>query len=69
MQILVDADACPVARLVEQAAKARGLPVTLLCRPGDVVDTRSAAAMNCCPAAEKAACPTTISAVNAFSTR
>lgn len=31
MQILVDADACPVVRLVEQTAKAHRLPVTLLC--------------------------------------
>lgn len=31
MQILVDADACPVVRLVEQTARTHGLPVTLLC--------------------------------------
>lgn len=31
MQIWVDADACPVVRLVEQAAKRRKIPVTLLC--------------------------------------
>lgn len=37
MQILVDADACPVVRLVEQAAKLRGLPVTLLCDDSHVL--------------------------------
>ena len=31
MRILVDADACPVIRIVERAAKAQGIPVTLLC--------------------------------------
>ena len=31
MQIWVDADACPVIRLVERAAKRRKIPVTLLC--------------------------------------
>ena len=29
--IWVDADACPVVRLVEQSAREKGLPVTLLC--------------------------------------
>jgi len=29
--IWVDADACPVVRIVEQAARRHGLPVTLLC--------------------------------------
>lgn len=37
MQILVDADACPVVRLVEQAARQRGLPVTLLCDDSHVL--------------------------------
>ena len=31
MQILVDADACPVVRQAEQCAKAHGIPMTLLC--------------------------------------
>ena len=31
MKILVDADACPVVRLVEQIAERHGIPVTLLC--------------------------------------
>ena len=30
-RILVDADACPVIRIVERVAKAYGIPVTLLC--------------------------------------
>ncbi len=30
-QILVDADACPVVRQVEEVARRHGLPVTLLC--------------------------------------
>lgn len=36
-QILVDADACPVVRLVEQIAAAHGLPVTLLCDTNHVL--------------------------------
>ena len=31
MEIFVDADACPVIRIVEDVAKEYGLPVTLLC--------------------------------------
>ena len=31
MRIYVDADACPVTRIVERVARERGLPVTLLC--------------------------------------
>ena len=31
MQILVDADACPVVSIVERVAKEHNLPVTLLC--------------------------------------
>ena len=31
MQILVDADACPVVRQAEQCAKVHGIPMTLLC--------------------------------------
>ena len=30
-RVLVDADACPVVRLVEEIARKHGLPVTLLC--------------------------------------
>ena len=30
-RILVDADACPVVRIVEQVARKHGIPVTLLC--------------------------------------
>ena len=37
MQIWVDADACPVVRLVEQAGKRRGIPVTLLCDTNHVL--------------------------------
>lgn len=37
MQIWVDADACPVVRLVEQAAKRRKIPVTLLCDTNHVL--------------------------------
>lgn len=37
MHIWVDADACPVVRLVEQAAKRRGIPVTLLCDTNHVL--------------------------------
>ncbi len=31
MQILIDADACPVTKIAENIAKEYGLPVTLLC--------------------------------------
>lgn len=37
MRIWVDADACPVVRLVERAAKGRGIPVTLLCDTNHVL--------------------------------
>ena len=36
-QILVDADACPVIKIVERIAKARGIPVTLLCDTNHVL--------------------------------
>ena len=35
--ILVDADACPVVRIVERVAKAHGVPVTLLCDTNHVL--------------------------------
>jgi len=36
-QILVDADACPVIKIVERIAKAHGVPVTLLCDTNHVL--------------------------------
>lgn len=39
MHIWVDADACPVVRLVEQAAKRRSIPVTLLCDTNHVLSS------------------------------
>ena len=36
-RILVDADACPVVRIVERVAKASGIPVTLLCDTNHVL--------------------------------
>ena len=36
-RILVDADACPVIRIVERIAKAHGVPVTLLCDTNHVL--------------------------------
>lgn len=38
-RIFVDADACPVTRIIEQAAKARGIPVTLLCDTNHVLSS------------------------------
>ncbi len=38
-RILVDADACPVVRLVEQAARQFGLPVTLLCDTNHILQS------------------------------
>ena len=38
-RILVDADACPVVRLVERAAKAHGMPVMLLCDTNHVLSS------------------------------
>ena len=37
MQILVDADACPVVSIVERVAKEHNLPVTLLCDTNHVL--------------------------------
>ena len=36
-RILVDADACPVIKIVEHIAKAHGIPVTLLCDTNHVL--------------------------------
>lgn len=36
-RVLVDADACPVIRIVERIAKAHGMPVTLLCDKNHVL--------------------------------
>lgn len=38
-RILVDADACPVIRIVERAAKAHGVPVMLLCDTNHVLSS------------------------------
>ncbi len=37
MQILIDADACPVVRLTEEVAKEYGIPVMLLCDTNHVL--------------------------------
>lgn len=37
MKILVDADACPVVRIVEEIAKEKGIEVTLLCDTNHVL--------------------------------
>lgn len=37
MKIYVDADACPVVRIVEQAAREKGISVTLLCDTNHVL--------------------------------
>lgn len=37
MQIFIDADACPVIRIVEQVAKQHNIPVTLLCDTNHVL--------------------------------
>ena len=39
MRILVDADACPVIRIVEQAAKEKNIPVILLCDTNHVLNS------------------------------
>jgi len=36
-RVLVDADACPVVRIVERVAKAHGIPVMLLCDTNHVL--------------------------------
>lgn len=38
-RILVDADACPVVRIVERVAKAHDVPVTLLCDTNHVLSS------------------------------
>lgn len=37
MQILVDADACPVVRIIEKVAAHHGIPITLLCDTNHVL--------------------------------
>ena len=39
MKIYVDADACPVTRIAERAAKERGIPVVLLCDTNHVLNS------------------------------
>ena len=39
IRILVDADACPVVRIVERVSKAHGLPVVLLCDTNHVLSS------------------------------
>ena len=39
MQIFVDADACPVTRIVEQTARERGIPCSLLCDTNHVLSS------------------------------
>lgn len=39
MKIYVDADACPVVRIVEQVAKEKGIEVTLLCDTNHVLNS------------------------------
>ena len=43
--IYVDADACPVVRLVEEIAVARGIPVTLLCDTNHVLTSPTSRVM------------------------
>ena len=39
MRILVDADACPVVRIVEQIAKKHEIPVTLFCDTNHIINS------------------------------
>lgn len=39
MDIYVDADACPVVRIVETVAQKHGIPVTLLCDTNHVLNS------------------------------
>lgn len=39
MQILVDADACPVVGIVEKCAKQNNIPCTLLCDTNHIMDS------------------------------
>ena len=43
MQILIDADACPVVRLTERIARAHGIPVTLFCDTSHLLQSEYAA--------------------------
>ena len=38
MRIYVDADACPVVKIVENIAKEYGIPVTLLCDTNHIIN-------------------------------
>jgi hypothetical protein len=39
LKIYVDADACPVVKIVEQVAMGNNIPVTLLCDTNHVMDS------------------------------
>lgn len=39
MRVLVDADACPVVRIVERISAAHGVPVTLLCDTSHILSS------------------------------
>ena len=39
MTVFVDADACPVTRIVERVAKSHGVPVVLLCDTNHVLSS------------------------------
>ncbi|MDL2296151.1 YaiI/YqxD family protein [Lachnospiraceae bacterium OttesenSCG-928-E19] len=39
MKIIVDADACPVTRIVERVAKSYNIPVTLLCDTNHILQS------------------------------
>ena len=39
MRILIDADACPVTRIVERVAREQGIPVVLLCDTNHVLSS------------------------------
>ena len=39
MRIYVDADACPVVKIVENIAKEYGIPVTLLCDTNHIINS------------------------------
>lgn len=39
MHILIDADACPVTRIVEQTAKKHNIPVTILCDTNHILQS------------------------------
>lgn len=54
MRILIDADACPVVDIAIACARARGVPVVLVCDTAHVLQRAGAATITVCQGADSA---------------